>query len=65
MNEKNSLRRYYDALPPNLKKVVKSLLESVPFTKRNKQKKWVKNTYVKFGVDQRKFMFLSMARFIL
>lgn len=63
---KTRLRLAYAALPGYLKRVARAayyLPESIPFTRSNQRKNWVRNVYTEFGLEQRRNIFLSIARF--
>lgn len=63
---KETLKRIYDSSPPSLQKIVKffhEIISSALFTESAKRRRWIKNVYWKFGQDQRKYIFLSIARF--
>ena len=42
---------------------VNSSINSIPFTYGWKKNQWIKNSYTKFGNDQRQYIFYSIARF--
>mgnify|MGYP001560364962 FL=1 len=64
--KKKLLRTYFDNFPEIIKKIIRKLyrcIDLIPFTKRYKRRKWIKEVYSKFGQEQRKNIFLSCARF--
>lgn len=68
MQIKKILRTYYDNLPEYAKRIIRNLyikLEVI-FIRRLYQRnkwKWIKEVYTKFGNEQKKYIFLSIARF--
>ncbi|MDD5146829.1 MAG: hypothetical protein PHN39_03795, partial [Candidatus Pacebacteria bacterium] len=63
---KDRLRKHYDQLSPSTKKTIKwvyGLLAFIPFTGAYSKRRWMSGVYRKFSQDQRRFIFLSIARF--
>lgn len=64
--DNGSLRAIYHRLPIPAKKLARllyHLTDYVPFSEGYKRRKWIRDVYTKFGHDQRKHLFLSIARF--
>lgn len=57
-------RVVYRALPSSAQKLARDIWEALPWTKAGKHAKWVRETYVEFGRQQRRQIFLSAARFL-
>lgn len=60
------LKQFYDRQPLGIKKLIKRIYgwpAAIPFTKANQNSRWINQVYGKFGQDQRRFIFLSIARF--
>ena len=53
----------YDGSPEVLKKIVRTLLRRMPFTRVAQRDRWVREVYYQFGQDERRRMFMSIARF--
>lgn len=63
---KKIMRRYYDSLPESQKKIIRKLykkMEVIFSSQLYQRNKWIKEVYAKFGSDQKKYIFLSIARF--
>lgn len=63
---KMKIRALYESLPPPLKYLargVRGILDINPLSKRARREKWVRHVYTQFGLDQRRGIFLSIARF--
>ena len=61
-----NLRRLYNRSPQVIKEMAQMIVQGssyIPFTSTYRRKVWIKETYFKFGQDQRKKIFLSIARF--
>ncbi len=56
-------RTLYQKAPRPAQSLWNLVARFVPFSFRSRQFKWVKNSYTKFGDDQRKYIFMSIARF--
>jgi len=54
----------YRALPSSAQKLARDIWEALPWTKAGKHAKWVRETYVEFGRQQRRQFFLGAARFL-
>ena len=60
----NIAKAIYRLFPDSGKKLLRDIWEFVPWTKAGKHARWVRNTYVEFGRQQRREIFLSAARFL-
>jgi len=56
-------RRFYYWLPRLIRNILGPILTSIPFTFRCQQKRWIKDKYARFGLDQKRHIFMSIARF--
>lgn len=56
-------KKFFNLLPRDIKSAAREFRAQIPWTKVGRQRKWVSNTFVKFGQEQRKSIFLSIARF--
>lgn len=59
----DSLRKIYRMLPEVLRILIFKLVERIPGTPQYERRSWILNTYTAFGRQQRKNIFLSIARF--
>lgn len=62
----NHLKKIFYSSPVFVQKIIRFIynIDSyIPFTYKFKKRRWL-STYVKFGLEQRKFIFLSIARFL-
>jgi len=60
---KKLFRRYYDCSPEIVKKGARKLKKYIQKVVRNRRDNWIRNVYTKFGHDQVRYIFLSIARF--
>lgn len=63
---KARLRAVYDALPLPLRSVARAIHGARvlnPFSRDGKRLRWIRDVYTRFGLDQRRYIFLSIARF--
>lgn len=60
----NIAKVIYRTLPSGGKKLARDIWEVLPWTNTGKHAKWVRETYVEFGREQRRQIFLSAARFL-
>ena len=60
----NLARLFYRILPNRVQRVAQIIWKSVPWTRAAIHSKWVRGTYVEFGRQQRRQIFLSTARFL-
>lgn len=60
----NIAKVIYRLFPDGGKKLLRDIWEFVPWTKAGKHARWVRGTYVEFGRQQRREIFLSAARFL-
>ncbi len=58
------LKKLFRLMPDGAQSAVHGLVENLPWTRRGRHSRWVRNTYSKFGHDQRRLIFLSAARFL-
>lgn len=56
-------KRLFNLLPEEIKSILREYRAQIPWTIVARQRKWVKDVYVEFGQQQRKSIFLSIARF--
>ena len=60
---KSAIHKMYAILPTNIKNYIRVIYHRNPFTKSYKSRKWIRNVYTKFGLEQRRSMFLSISRY--
>jgi hypothetical protein len=58
-----TLRKLYRKLPSTIREPIGACMSYVPFTRQHHQRRWVQTKYGRFGIEQRKYLFLSIARF--
>lgn len=64
--DKSKFKKIYNKLPKFLQISVKymwSMSKYIPFTYLNQKNRWIKNVYEDFALKERKYIFLSCARF--
>ncbi len=60
---RNLAKKLFSFLPEVIKSVLRACRAQIPGTKIARQRKWVNEVYFEFGQQQRKSIFLSIARF--
>jgi O-methyltransferase len=60
----NPARLFYDLLPESVKVVARYVWARLPWRDQAKQRKWVTDVYTAFGRQERRRIFLSIARFL-
>lgn len=60
---RGTLMKIYSSLPVFLQKTAKNFISNLALTKFARTNRWVRDVYSPFGQDQRKYIFLSIARF--
>ncbi len=61
---KEFLRKKYDASSERTKKALQMIIRYVPFTYWRGRHLWFKNVYNRFGHEKRKYIFMTIARFL-
>jgi O-methyltransferase len=59
----NFAKKFFNFLPENLKSNLRESRAKIPWTIVAQQRKWVRDVYFEFGQQQRRSIFLSIARF--
>jgi len=57
------MKKIFQYLPDAIKTVARTSRANIPWTKIGGQRRWVSETYSKFGLEERRRIFLSIARF--
>src|SRR3990167_7544208 len=55
--------KFYYGLPKSIRDILGPIFTSIPLTFRCQQKRWIKYKYARFGLDQKRHIFMSIARF--
>ncbi|HYA39361.1 MAG TPA: TylF/MycF/NovP-related O-methyltransferase [Candidatus Methylomirabilis sp.] len=66
MQSKTHIRALYDSLPLPLKTIARAIArirDRNPFSARAGRERWISEVYTQFGLDKRREIFLSIARF--